>query len=187
MAGLEDSYIRNIDKTDTTPPIDDIGMRAEDLVIDFFNENFPGQFTVRHATPEEDSGVKQIEQGKQIDAVVYDEKGAPVMCIQISTARNKEVRREKVMQLMSRPFIRLTEMRAQDPAIPKVLVNIDPIEASTVLIDHDFSKHPKISEQIIRSSIESLGFVLTKTQLKDEQDRVRTLISILEKGKGGTH
>ena len=193
MPGLEDAYVNNIDNAGAIPSvngIDDIGMRAEDLVIEFFNDNFPGQFTVRPATPEEDSGVKQIRLGRKVDAVVNDETGKPIMCMQITTARDRKVVEEKMRELMSRPFIRLEEMTARDHAIPKVFIKMDPVEAGALLKDHDFSRHPKISEQILESVVNSLTFILAaKTdgiRGKEERDRVRVLLNIFEKRKGET-
>lgn len=203
MSSPEDAYIKNIDakaEVETkakpkaedsivgSPPFkqgkDDVGIPAQGLAIGFFNDNFNGEFTARHATPEEDSGVKQIERGKQIDAVIYDEENIPVMCAQITTARDEYVRREKVKQLLDRPFVRIKELKPQDLSLPKVLINMDPVEVGSLLDDHDPSRHPKIFEQIIKTTIESLKFVLTTTKYDKEQERIKKLIDIFEKKRG---
>lgn len=199
MSGPEDIYIKNLDakekvepKTEagiTAPPPlrqgnDDVGIPAQGLAIDLLNDSFPGQFTVRKSTEEEDSGVKQIERGKQIDAVIYDEENVPVMCAQITTARNDSVRRDKVRQLLDRPFVRIRELKSQDLSLPKVLINMDPVEVGDLLNDQDISKHPKVLEQIIETTIESLKFVLTTTKYDKEQERIKKLINIFEKKRG---
>jgi hypothetical protein len=183
MYNPEDRYIRNLD-VGALNQNDDLGKLAESVVIAFFNEHFPGQITIRPATEEEDSGLKQIVQGKQIDAVAYDATGEATMCMQITTARDVRVRREKLKQLMERPFVSLAESRN---SVPKVLVNIDPIEVSSFLIDHDFSKHIHISEQILESTVQSLGFVLTRTQIPEERQKIRMLIDLFETKKGKPH
>ena len=70
----ENRYIRKIDKRASflKDGSEDLGKLAESVVIDFFNMHFPGQITVRPATEDEDSGVQQIVQGKQIDATTFD-------------------------------------------------------------------------------------------------------------------
>lgn len=182
-----ENYTRNADKNSVPPQRverESLGMMAEDVVIDFFNDNFPGQISVRPATAAEDSGLKHAPESKQIDAVVYSDKGEPIMCIQITTARDSAVRMKKMQQLIEKPFVRLDEMKANDKAIPKVLVYVDPSEVDSFLNDHDYLKHPKIAEQILQSATQCLKFVATKTKIKDEQVRISNLINILDIKKG---
>lgn len=178
-----ENYASNIGKNNIPPPgmkRESLGMMAEGVVIDFFNNNFPGQISVRPATATEDSGLKHAPESKQIDAVVYSDKGVPIMCIQITTAKDSVVRMKKMQQLIEKPFVRLDEMKASDKAIPKVLVYIDPSEVDSFLSDHDYLKHPKIAEQILQSATQCLKFVATKTKIKDEQQRIKDLIETLD-------
>lgn len=184
-----ESYGRNLDKDNSVPPPprierENLGMMAEDVIIDFFNEKFPGQISVRSATATEDSGLEHAAESKQIDAVAYDNSGAPIMCMQITTAKDSVVRMKKMQQLINKPFVRLDEMKSSDKAIPKVLVYVDASEVDSFLNDHDFLKHPKISEQVLESAIQCLKFVSTKTKVKDEQQRIKDLMDILDTKKG---
>ncbi len=182
MASPENSYIRNIDNSNI-PPQDireGLGFDAEAVVLDFFNKNFEG-LTVRASTGSEDSGVRQIEKGKQIDAVAYM-NGESAMCMQITTARDPNIQKEKMRQLQENPFVRLSEMKPQDTSIPKVLIGLDPKEIEAFLSDHDFSMHPKISEKILKDTILSLKFDLSKTQNKKEQDKIKNLVAFFEAG-----
>lgn len=182
-----ESYGRNIDNgIQHTSGIESksIGLMAEDVIIDFFNEKFPGQISVRPATHEEDSGHEHATESKQIDAVAYNNNGIPIMCIQITTATDSVVRMKKMQQLINKPFVRLDEMKSNDKAIPKVLVYVDASEVDSFLSDHDFLKHPKIADQVLESAIQCLKFVSTKTKIKDEQQRIKDLMDILDIKKG---
>ncbi len=187
MHSPENSYISNIDTGSTEkhelPP--DIGFLAEDVVSDFFNKNFEG-INVRPATESEDSGTKQIVSGKQIDAVAYMD-GHAAMCMQITTARDQKVIKEKMRQLAEKPFVRLDSMDAKDSAIPKVFIGLNPEEVSAFLKDHDFSAHPQITEKIIHDTLASLKFDLTQTKDKTEQDKIKKLIAFFGADNGVVH
>jgi hypothetical protein len=155
-----------------------LGLKAEDVAINFLAEHFPN-ISIRHATEREDSGVKQIERGKQIDAVVYvGEK--PAMAIQITTARDKAVRNEKMAQLRDRPFVRLDEMKPQDPSIPKVLVGLSPENVELFLSDNDYAKHPEILDEIMLGITNSLNFDLLISKNPADKERIKQLLEIFK-------
>ena len=178
MKSPENSYIQNIDKKSSPNSIPQLGLQAENVVIDFLRENFPN-IKVRPATKDEDSGVKQIEKGKQIDAVAYIEE-KPVMVMQITTARDSKIRGEKRTQMYDNPFVHLNEMKPQEGSIPKVLVYVDSKQAESFLNDHDFSNHIKILEDITRGIVNSLNFDLIMTKNPAEQDKVKILLDIFQ-------
>jgi len=143
MYNPENRYISSIDNINNSVPEipKPLGFDAEDLVIDFLSSQFPN-IEVRHSTQEEDSGVKQITKGKQIDAVAYM-SGLPAMVMQITTARDPKVRSEKMSQLRDNPFVRLDEMKPQDPSVPKVLISVDANSTEAYLKDKDFQNIQK--------------------------------------------
>ena len=175
MYNPETGYIANIDNTGPNHN-ESLGFDAEDLVIDFLNNQFP-DLEIRHSTIEEDSGVRQITKGKQIDAVAYM-GGLPAMVMQITTARDPKVRAEKMTQLKDHPFVRLDEMKPQDTSVPKVLISVGADSAEAYLKDRDFSKHPEIFDDILRGIVNSLNFDLIMTKNPKERTRVTDLLGV---------
>ena len=185
----ENQYIRNIDRSRLPPSLminESLAKSAEKVVVDYFNQNFNGKgMRARLATPIEDSGIKR-EGGKQIDAVVYYAE-KPVMCIQITTARDPSVREQKIRQLAENPFLRLEEMRREDMSIPKVVVGLNHEEVESFLSNPDFSKYPKISKKIMSDITKSLLFVLNITKNEKEKKEVKELLLVLESGQNILH
>jgi len=186
---LENQYIRNIDRSKLPPSLrisEGLAKSAEKVVVDYFNESFKSKgIKARLATPIEDSGIKR-EGGKQIDAIVYHAE-KPVMCIQITTARDPEVREKKIRQLAENPFIRLEEMRREDLSIPKVVVGLNHEEVESFLNHPDFSKYPQISKKILNDTNKSLLFVLSLTKNEKERQEIRELLLVLENGQNILH
>lgn len=184
MYNPENEYIRNIDSGGPKPPDGtlDLGKIAEDLVVNIFNLNVGGM-TLRLATPSEDSGVKQIISEKQIDTVAIQD-GKPIMCMQITIARDPKIHAEKINQLKNKPFVRLDEMSPKDIAIPKVVIGLDPNEIESLSNDQNYSGHPKILDKIIKDTLACLRYDLTRTEYEKEQERIRVLISFFESKKG---
>jgi hypothetical protein len=176
MYNPENQYINNIDNNQNDKLPESIGFSAEDVVVNYFN-TFPGM-SARMSTHDEDSGLKQIRAGAQIDAVIYEDDVA-VLCAQITTARDPRVQKEKLLQLMERPFVKLSESRPKDPAVPKVLIGLDPDAVSNFLEDNDFSRHPEICSKILKDTLTGLNFDLSKTKNPEEQQRIKKLITTL--------
>lgn len=156
---------------------EDIGFEAEEVVVQFF-QTIP-QMDIRYSTETEDSGRKQIVQDQQLDAVAYLD-GHPAMGLQITTAMDPDLRAEKMRQIKARPFLRLNEMKKTDMAIPRVLVFLDPKHVEEFGTDHDFSKHPQVGDQILKSAINSLKFDIAMTKNLQEQEAIKSLILMLE-------
>lgn len=171
--------IENFKHTDEEGIDRSIGEKAEAIFGELI-ENKHQNISARYSTEGEDSGLRQIVQGKQIDAVIYVEN-KPAMVAQITTARSSGVREDKKSQLIERPFVRLDEMDLKDTPIPKVLVYIDPEEIKSFINDGDISQHPKIEESIRRGIVNSLKLDLMKTQNPLEQKKVKELLEIYEK------
>jgi hypothetical protein len=183
MKGPEGRYIGNIDNNrDPKNPeqIYQTAMAAEGVFVDLIN-SIPG-VEARLSTNEEDSGVKQIEQGSQLDAVVYQEE-SPILGVQITTARDRKVREEKLQQLKERPLVRLAEMKREDEGILRVLVNLDPDEVEMYLKDSDLDKHPKLAAQTYDSIIYSLRYHLLTNQDKRYQEKIQKLLDLFESKK----
>ncbi len=170
---VENRYIESVDSSS----IPEQGLGAEDVVVDFFRA-FPN-LDIRYATPLEDSGLKQIVQDKQLDAIVYRE-GHPAMGLQISTTASSKVKSEKLRQIQERPFVRLDEMKASDMAIPRALIFLDAGEVKGYRSDHDFDKHPKLKNQILDGAINSLRFDISQTKNPSEKAALESLILMLE-------
>jgi hypothetical protein len=174
----ESRYIRNIDTESSPPPKinEALAKSAEKVVIDCLNENLQSMnVETRPATPTEDSGITH-EGGKQIDAVLVESASKrPIMCMQITTARDPGVQIKKVKQLAEKPFVRLEEMDLANypTSIPKVVVGINPTEIESFLNDPYFSKHPQIWEKIKNDITKSLLFVLNMT--KNEKEKAKAM------------
>jgi hypothetical protein len=176
----ENSYIKKID-TENLPSEkvnESIARSAEKIVIDCLNENLKSMgIGVRPATPSEDSGIKN-EGGKQIDAVL-NVGGKATMCMQITTARDPDVQRKKLIQLKENPFVRLEKMDQQETPIPKVIININQEEVTSFLNDPYFSHHPKIWAKIKNDITNSLLYVLNITKNEKEKAKARELLTLL--------
>jgi len=166
MPGLEERYISNIDRPKIDRDPSESGLEIEGIVVDFFNDS---GYETRFSTKAEDSGKVDIGPRQIIDAVTYLE-GKPVMGLQITTAKSKEIRAKKLAEMAQKPFIRLEEMKPQEPAIPRVLIYLDPNKGDNAL-------------QILDSAITSLKFDLTQTKNPQEQKAVQQLIQNLTREK----
>jgi hypothetical protein len=193
MPSIENRYISQIDRGDTNPlDTNKQGFNAEEVVIKFMS-TIPGM-EVRHATPQEDSGKKQIVKDLAIDIVGYWE-GKPALTPQVTTAVNKDVRDEKIADLRDHPFVRLPEMKPDDTPAVRTLTFLDAKGVESYLADPHFEHHPLLVQQIIDSNINSLKFAFLKTRNPKEQERINSLISAFEqtrqffepKQKGRSH
>jgi hypothetical protein len=155
---------------------------AEDAVTDFLKGFIPG-VEVRKSTEEEDSGSKQIVRGAKIDRVVIINK-KPVMAIQVTITGNERVLRAKQEDVENRPFVRLGEMRPQDPAVPKVLVTLN---GRTIEVFEDdgknFDDHKEILMRILNEIRKWLEIDLLKTKNPEEQERIKRLEEIFSMEK----
>ena len=177
---IEDGYISNIDAQKRRAEGEIIGRKGEELVVDFF-QHIPGIET-RLSTPTEDSGVEEDIGPKYIvDAVSYMD-GRPVMGIQITTAESSSEINKKLKELRDHPFLRLPEMKREQPSIPKVLVYMDKINTQKVATE-GFVKHPEAAIQVLDSALTSLKFDLTQTKNPTEAIAINNLITLLEKEK----
>lgn len=145
---------------------------------------------VRQATPEEDAGDTGFTSGKIIDAVAYlDHK--PALALQITSTVDKGQRLKKMEELRSRPFLRLAEMKPQDPSIPRVLVYVEAKDIIELTSDFDFSKPNQVGKQILESTISSLEFDLLNTKNPEEIKRLGLLLQMLrdkkDKSEKGAH
>jgi hypothetical protein len=185
----ENSYIRNIDNRNLPPRkvvSEELAKKAEEVIIGCLNEQLRGKnIEVRPATPKEDSGHKD-EGGKQIDAVL-NIAGKAGMCIQITTARDPDVQRKKLMQLKENPFVRLEEMKREETPIPKVVVSINPEEITSFLGDSSFAKHPQIWTKIKSDITNSLLYVLNMTKNEKEKIKAKELLILLADSGNTSH
>ena len=182
MKSPENSYIQNLDKQPPPEVINQsLGLKAEDVVIDFLREHFP-DIKVRLSTAKEDSGLDQIEKGERIDTVAYLEN-KPVMVMQITTTGSSRVKGEKLSQLKENPFVHLDEMKPKDGYIPRILIGLDHARIQSFLHNPDFASHPEILDDIMRGIVNSLNFDLIMTRNPVEQNRVKTLLNLFETKK----
>lgn len=170
MRGLEERYISHIDRERL--PSSDFeaqGREAEKVVIEFLRKQFPNM-TVRPATPKEDEGVRIGDIGKKItgDAVVSLEK-KPVIVTQITSAKDKGVREEKLRLLHQDPFPRIPGMNPHDPSPARTVTFVD--------LNADQAEQAR---QILESNLNSLRFDLTQTKNPAEIKRLDNLISMFE-------
>jgi hypothetical protein len=172
--GIETGYINRIDKP-SEEEVEQIGLAAEEVVLDFYNNSLEG-FRARPSTLSEDSGLKDIGPKQTIDAVIYRDK-KPAMGIQITTAEDPKTRQKKMAEIMSHPFIRLAEMKNTDTAIPKTLVYIKRETAKAH--SHDGKINQEEALQVLDGSIKSLKFCLSQTKDKKEQLLVNELLKAL--------
>jgi hypothetical protein len=156
--------------------IGDQGKAAEEVVIEFF-KSIP-KMDIRPATPAEDSGRKQIVKDLAIDAVGYLD-GEPAIGLQVTTATDSLARNKKKAELLDRPFLRLSEMGSSGTAIPRALVFLDAAEVKAFMGDRDMSQHPKLTQQIRESTINSLKLDLMKTKNPREQALIETLLLLI--------
>lgn len=179
---IEERYIRQIDSVKIPPfeKVSDQGLPAQEAVLEFF-KTLPG-ITIRLSTPAEDSGLEQIGKDPAIDAVGYM-KGKPVFVLQITTATDSKVRKDKEKDRLSRPFVRLPEMNKTDPAIPRLLIFVEAEEVAKFMRDRDFSKHPKLMKQIIDSFMINLKLSLLQTKLPKEQILIDELLELMNQQK----
>jgi len=188
----ESRYIRNIDaKSSPSPKVSEaLAKSAEKVVIDCLNENLRSMnIGVRPATPTEDSGITH-EGGKQIDAVLVEGTSKkPIMCMQITTARDPSVQIKKVKQLAEKPFVRLEEMDLANypTSIPKVVVGLNPAEIESFLNDPYFAKHPQIWEKIKSDITKSLLFVLNMTKNEKEKTKAREVLALFTNNATTSH
>lgn len=190
MSKMEDDVIRRVDSAKglTQAELEAHGREGEKVIIELL-QAVPG-IRVRLATPTEDSGQKTNAPNKYshseifgrsdlaIDAVgEINEK--PAIAFQITVSNNKFARQKKMEELKERQFVRLPVMNATDTAIPRVLVFVDHEEMRRFLIDRNITRHPKITEQIKESILNSLRFDLMKTQNPKEQELINKLMVIL--------
>jgi hypothetical protein len=192
---IEQRYIHNLDYQKHHPELEEVGDQgraAEEAVIEFF-KSIPGM-DIRTATAEEDSGALQIVKDKAIDAVGYLE-GKPSLGLQITTSTDNKTRDQKKADLLNRPFIRLPEMKSADVSMPRSLVFVDAKEVKEFFKDRNFDNHPKLTQQIIESNINSLRLSLLKTKNPKEIALINKLLALFtetkkllkEKEKGTTH
>ncbi|HEX5429916.1 MAG TPA: hypothetical protein VFX17_02430 [Patescibacteria group bacterium] len=176
---LENSYVERIDRHREQKDAKPTGGPAEELVAKF-NNTVSGLET-RFSTKEEDKG-PEIGGRQTVDLVSYLEK-KPALAIQITTNTEKGVIKKKLEEISQHPFIRLEEMAKGDTAIPKVLVYLDAQAVRDFANDPDFSKHPEVALQIIKSYYNSLKFSLTQTKNPLEQKAIKQLMEMFEQEK----
>lgn len=182
----EKKYIKRIDNNRSPARVLEIAKQAERIVIDFFNQHFRDTIRVRPATAFEDAGNLITETGKQIDAVAYADRG-PAMCMQITTAGNIAVIKEKMRQISDNPTVRLEEMGRHDVPIPKVLIRLEPKDVEYFMRDRRFERHVDIGEKILYDTIVSLKFDLIRTQNEKEKKKIQELLDIFEGKKEHSH
>ena len=182
MGSPELGYVHKIDKHRQNPPsredIGDWGKEAEETVIEFFRNNFPG-VEIRRATPAEDSG-KRESGGKAVDAVAYID-GKPSLGLQITTSTDSAVKDSKSQLMKDFPFLRLAEMRNTDPSIPRALVFLKAGQVAEYVKNPDFKRHPEMAGQILESVIKSLQFASLKTKDQDDHKRINVLLAMFQK------
>lgn len=179
MRGPEGEYIHNLDSNKENV-LAGQGFPAEGITENFWNSM---GFYARPATDSEDSGVKDIGPRQTIDQVVYYNDGRPAMAPQITTSSFQSVREKKIKEMRDKPFVRLEEMKPNDPAIPKVLIYLDANDVKNFGSDPDFAHHPKIASQILNSCILSLQFDSSRTENPREKEAIAKLIGMLSSQK----
>ncbi|OHB13218.1 MAG: hypothetical protein A3G99_01155 [Candidatus Zambryskibacteria bacterium RIFCSPLOWO2_12_FULL_39_23] len=155
-----------------------VGFIAEEVLVDILRNRLP-DMSVRLSTSGEDSGLEQIGRGDQIDTVAYL-KDRPAMTMQITTARDKRVRDEKIKSLRDRPFVRLDEMGLKDTAIPKTLVWMDPEKVLAFVNSGDPSITESLLDEVFMGIINSLKFDLAMTKNPAEQQHIMMLLQLFE-------
>jgi len=155
------------------------GMEGEKAIVKLL-QAIPG-IKVRPATKEEDFGgsVGLGRKGLAIDAVGYIEN-KPAIGFQVTIAVDHAVREEKIKEFTDRKFIRLSEMKISDTAIPRVLVFVSHNEMLAYMKDKDIKKHPNIKREIQMSILACLGNIYSQTKIKTEQDLIMKLMTIFK-------
>jgi hypothetical protein len=158
---------------------------AEQAVIDFLNYRLKGKMRVRPATSFEDAGVIKPgqnvidEMGYQVDAVVEDEWG-PVMAIQVTTASNPYIQKEKMLRISDEPTTRLETMRSADTPIPKILIGLDPRAVESFLKDYKFEKHQDLGDKIMNDIVAGLNFVMIRVKTDKEKAKIQKLLEFFQ-------
>jgi len=155
------------------------GPVTEQLVVDFLNNEIPG-LTARYSTRAEDHGIEIG--GKEIDVVAYLE-GKPAMAFQVTSQFQKGELARKRDHARDYPFVRLQELKNQDPAIPRVSLVLEALEVSNFAKNPNFAAHPELAIKILDRILLNLEFDLRKTANPIEQTAVKKLIPIFEETK----
>ena len=182
MGNPEAGYIYNLDRE--LHPRPDLGHDTEEVVLKVFQNAFGPEVSARPSTPEEDAGYQGTRVGKMIDAVVYL-RDKPAMGVQITSARDKDARQKKIDEMLTKPFLRLPEMKPTDPSIPRVLIWVDSKEVASFKAENELDpqKHKRMFLQIIDGTINSLKVALLKTSNEKEIYRLNTLLQLFGEEK----
>lgn len=180
---MEDALIGAIDAKKMAPELQGQGDRTEQFVADFY-ALIPG-FKARMATPEEDKG-PEIG-GQQTVDVVVSRDGKYSFAVQVTGNNSKDIRMKKMQEMANRPFVRLPDTLPNEPAVPKVLVFLDPIQVKKFFDGGSVSEKTQASTElmlkIIDDHIFSFSFDLLKTKNPTEQAAVKKLIEVFTQEK----
>ena len=175
---IEDHYIQRLEKP-SEAEIEEQAFLAENLTIDILNQRTSG-LDARLSTPEEDSGVADIQARPKIDAVVYLKGKArkPAIALQITMAEDDRTLAGKMKEVALRPFVFV-----EGKSVPKAFVAYKRKQIETYSQDHDLTHHPELSIYTMDRIIKSLQFSLTQTKNPQEQQAIKDLVQMLEDDK----
>lgn len=180
---MEDALIGAIDAKKIAPELQGQGDRTEEFVADFYGM-IPG-FQARMATSEEDKG-PEIG-GKQTVDVVVSRDGKYSFAVQVTGNNSKDIRMKKMQEMANRPFVRLPDILPNEPAIPKVLVFLDPLQVKKFFEGSSVAEKTRAGTElmlkIIDDHILSFSFDLMKTKNPTEQAALKKLIEVFTQEK----